>query len=226
MMESAVDKDEAGPGFAALAGRVVLLALAAIGAIGGAGMIAGFLAAYNQDPDGTLSVRDILILAGGALFVLGCLYGGWRAIRSMRAADVAAGPPTPREARNRVVMGVAVLLGAAISLVLISHHGGPASSPLALFDNPLSPAAAIVLALLVGLVAPALSLYWHLRVIDEQEAAAYNKGALIAMYAFWVGAPVWWLLWRGGLVAAPDGVLIYVATAVIATVTWFWAKYR
>src|SRR5690349_9723386 len=66
MMESAVDKDEAGPGFAALAGRVVLLALAAIGAIGGAGMIAGFLAAYNQDPDGTLSVRDILILAGGA----------------------------------------------------------------------------------------------------------------------------------------------------------------
>ncbi|HEX8056609.1 MAG TPA: hypothetical protein VF481_08105 [Novosphingobium sp.] len=226
MMESAVDKDEAGPGFAALAGRVVLLALAAIGAIGGAGMIAGFLAAYNQDPDGTLSVRDILILAGGALFVLGCVYGGWRAFRSMRAADVAAGPPTPREARNRVVMGVAVLLGAAISLVLISHHGGPASSPLALFDNPLSPATAIVLALLVGLVAPALSLYWHLRVIDEQEAAAYNKGALIAMYAFWVGAPVWWLLWRGGLVAAPDGVLIYVATAVIATVTWFWAKYR
>jgi hypothetical protein len=226
MMESAVDKDEAGLGFAALAGRVVLLVLAAIGAIGGAGMIAGFLAAYNQDPDGTLSVRDILILAGGALFVLGCLYGGWRAIRSMRAADVAAGPPTPREARNRVVMGVAVLLGAAISLVLISHHGGPASSPLALFDNPLSPAAAIVLALLVGLVAPALSLYWHLRVIDEQEAAAYNKGALIAMYVFWVGAPVWWLLWKGGLVPAPDGVLIYVATAVIATVTWFWAKYR
>ena len=226
MMESAVDNDEAGPGFAALAVRVVLLVLAALGAIGGAGMIAGFLSAYSQDPNGTLSLRDALILGGGALFVLGCLYGGWRAIRSMRAADVAAGPPTPREGRHRLVMALAVLLGGAISLVLVLHHDTPASSPLALLDTPLSPAIAIVLALLVGVVAPALSLYWHLRVIDEQEAAAYNKGALIAMYAFWVGAPVWWLLWRGGLVAAPDGMLIYFATAVIATFTWFWAKYR
>jgi len=225
-MESAVDEDATGRGFAALAGRIALIVLAAIGALCGAGFIVGYLSAYSHDADGTLSARDILILAGGMLFVLGCLYGGWRAILSLRAAEVAAGPPTPREGRNRVVKVVAGLLGAAISLVLVLHHGGPASSPLALFDGPLSPAAAIVLALLVGVLTPALSIYWHLRVIDEQEAAAYNKGALIAMYVFWVGAPVWWLLWRGGLVAAPDGVLIYVATAVIATVIWFWAKYR
>ena len=226
MMESIVDKSETGPGFAALAGRVTLLLLAATGALAGAGFIAGFLSAYSRDADGTLSPRDIVILAGGALFVLACLYGGWRAIRLLRAADVAAGPRTPREGRNRAVMAVAGLLGGAISLVLVLHHGGPADNPLALFEGPLSPPVAIVLALLVGVVTPALSLYWHLRVIDEQEAAAYNKGALIAIYAFWIGAPVWWLLWKGGLVAAPDGVLIYVTTAIVATVTWLWVKYR
>jgi hypothetical protein len=226
MMESAMDESERGRGFAALAGRVVLLVFAGLGALGGAGFIAGFLAAYHQDPGGTLSVRDVLILAGGALFVLCGLYGGWRAIRSLRATDLAAGPLTPREGRNRLVMVLAGLLGAAISLVLVLHHGGPADNPLALFDGPLSPAVAIVLALVVGVLVPALSIYWHLRVIDEQEAAAYNKGALIAMYAFWIGAPVWWLLWKGGLTPAPDGVLIYVTTAVIATIVWFWAKYR
>jgi hypothetical protein len=123
-------------------------------------------------------------------------------------------------------MAVASLLGAAISIILILHHSGPASTPLALFDGPLSPAVAVVLALLVGIITPALSIYWHLRVIDEQEAAAYNKGALIAMYAFWVGAPVWWLLWKGGLVSVPDGVLIYVTTVIIAVIVWLWAKYR
>jgi len=226
MMESAVDKDETGHGFAGLVGRIALITLAAIGAIGGTGVIVGFLTAFSQDANGTLSIRDIAILSGAALFVLGCVYTGWRAIRSMRVADAAAGPPTPRENRNRLVRVVAGLLGAVIGVVLVLHHDTPTSSPLALLDGPLSPAIAIVLALLVGVLTPALSLYWYLRVVDEQEAAAYDKGAFVAIHAFWVGAPVWWLLWRGGLVAAPDGVLIYLATAVIATVAWFWAKYR
>ncbi|MBW8840519.1 MAG: hypothetical protein JF608_01690 [Sphingomonadales bacterium] len=220
-----MDKNETGPGFAAMAGRVVLLLLTAVGALVGVSFIAGFLSG-SSDANETLSSRDIVILTAGVLFVLGCLYGGWRAARSLRAAKIAAGPATPRESRNHVVMAVASLLGAAISIILILHHSGPASTPLALFDGPLSPAVAVVLALLVGIITPALSIYWHLRVIDEQEAAAYNKGALIAMYAFWVGAPVWWLLWKGGLVSVPDGVLIYVATVIIAVIVWLWAKYR
>lgn len=226
MMESIVDKDESGPGFAVLAGRIVALLLATLGALGGAGFIAGFLSAFHHDANGTLSARDIAMLAGAALFVLGCLYGGWRAFRSLRVADALAGPPTPREGRNRVVMAIAGLLGGAIALVLVLHQGEPAGNPLALLDGPLSPAVAILLALMVGVLTPALSAYWHLRVIDEQGAAAYNKGALIAMYVFWIGAPVWWLLWKGGLAPAPDGFLIYAITAIVATVTWFWAKYR
>jgi len=224
MMESAVDKDATGVG--ALAGRIAMIALGGFGALLGAGVITGFIAAHQEHGGGAMSVRDLLILAGAGLFVLGCLYGGWRAARSLRAASAADGRPTPREGRYRMVMMLAGLLGGVISLVLVLQNDTSTGNPLELLNGPLSPGVAIALALLVGVLLPALSIYWHLRAIDEQEAAAYNKGALFAMYAYWVGAPVWWLLWRGGLVAAPDGVLIYVATAVIATVTWFWAKYR
>ncbi len=224
MMESAVDK-EANAGFGAQAGRIAMVALGGFGALLGAGVITGFIAAHQQH-GGAMSVRDLLILAGAGLFVLGCLYAGWRAGRSLRAASAVGGPPTPREGRYRLVMILAALLGGAISLTLALQNDTLTGNPLELLDGPLSPGVAIALALLVGVLLPALSLYWHLHAIDEQEAAAYNKGALFAMYAYWVGAPVWWLLWRGGLVAAPDGVLIYVATAVIATVIWFWAKYR
>ena len=225
MMESAVDKD-ATAGFGALAGRIAMIALAGFGALGGAGVITGFIAGHQEHGGGAMSGRDLLILAVAGLFVLGCLYGGWRAVRSLRAASAADGPPTPREGRYRLVMVLAGLLGGAIGLILMLQDDALGGTPLSLLNGPLSPGVAIVLALLVGVLLPALSIYWHVRAIDEQEAAAYNKGALFAMYAYWVGAPVWWLLWRGGLVAAPDGVLIYVATAVIATVIWFWAKYR
>lgn len=222
MMESAVDKD-ATAGIGALAGRIAIIALGGFGALLGAGVITGFIAAHQEHGGGAMSVRDVLILTGAGLFVLGCLYGGWRAARALRAASAADGRPTPREGRYRMVMILAGLLGGAISLALVLQNDALTGNP---FYGPLSPGAAIALALLVGVLLPALSIYWHLRAIDEQEAAAYNKGALFAMYAYWVGAPVWWLLWRGGLVAAPDGVLIYLATAVIATVIWFWAKYR
>jgi hypothetical protein len=225
MMESAVDKD-ATAGVGAMAGRLAIIALAGFGALLGVGVITGFLAAHHDHGGGAMSVRDVLILAGAGLFVLGCLYAGWRAVRSLRTASAADGPPTPREGRYRMVMILAGLLGGAIGLILALQDNTLTGTPLSLLNGPLSPGVAIALALLVGALLPALSIYWHLRAIDEQEAAAYNKGALFAMYAYWVGAPVWWVLWRGGLVAAPDGVLIYVATAVIATVTWFWAKYR
>jgi len=225
MMESAVDKD-ATAGVGTLAGRIAMIVLGGFGALLGVGVITGFIAAHQEHGGGAMSVRDVLILAGATLFVLGCLYAGWRAVRSLRTASAAGGPPTPREGRYRMVMILAGLLGGAIGLILALQDGTLTGTPFSLLDGPLSPSVAIALALLVGVLLPALSLYWHLRAIDEQEAAAYNKGALFAMYAYWVGAPVWWLLWRGGLVAAPDGVLIYVATAVIATAIWFWAKYR
>jgi hypothetical protein len=91
---------------------------------------------------------------------------------------------------------------------------------------PIEPWVAVLLAAIVGIGMPILSWYWHARVIDEQEADAYRSGALIAIYAFWIVAPVWWLLWRGGMLPAPDGVALYLMTTFVALIIWFWKKYR
>jgi len=225
MMESAVDK-EVNAGFGAQAGRIALIVMGSFGTLLGAGIVTGLVVAHQDHGGGAMSPRHLLILAGAILFVLGCAYAAWRGLNAMRAARFDDGPLTPREGRYRAVMLTAALTGAAISVILVLQNDTLTDNPIDLLSGPLSPASAIVLALLAGVVIPALSIYWHLRAIDEQEAAAYNKGALFAAYAYWIGAPVWWLLWRGGLVAAPDGVAIYLITIAIASVTWFWAKYR
>jgi len=224
MMESIVD-NEANAGFGAQAGRFALIALGSVGALLGAGVVTGFIVAHQQQ-GGAMTARQLLILAGALLFVLGCGFTAWRGIRAALAASAGDGPPTPREGRYRAVMLIAALTGAVISVILMLQNDALTDNPIGFLSGPVSPAIAIVLALLVGVLIPALSIYWHLRAIDEQEAAAYNKGALFAAYAYWIGAPVWWLLWRGGLVAAPHGVAIYLVTIAIASVTWFWAKYR
>lgn len=68
--------------------------------------------------------------------------------------------------------------------------------------------------------------FWHTRAIDEQEAEAYRDGGYCAAYAYLIGAPTWWFLWRGGLLPEPNGVLIFSAFAIIWSVVWCWKKYR
>ena len=108
---------------------------------------------------------------------------------------------------------------------LVLTLAGP--SPFSAFsDAPLPPALAVGLALPIAVLLPLLCLYWHRWVADEQDAAAYGKGALIGLYTYFIGAPTWWLLWRGGLLPAPDGILIYLAIITITGIIWLWAKYR
>ena len=64
------------------------------------------------------------------------------------------------------------------------------------------------------------------RAIDEQEASAYRDGGYYAAYALLIGAPTWWMLWRGSFVPEPDGVAIFMLFALIWTAVWFWKKYR
>jgi hypothetical protein len=40
-----------------------------------------------------------------------------------------------------------------------------------------------------------------------------------------IGAPVWWLLWRGGLAPAPDGTIIYFGIVATMGVIWIRKKY-
>lgn len=210
--------DDDAPRIGGQIGRVLLGGLAGLCAIFGVGMIVGIVMA-TIERGGGFDARLIAILAGVTLLAGGAV---WAAARAARSFSRAAGTPTKRERRNRTVLTACVAFGGAIGLTLTI-----AEPSLEIFSGaPLPASVALALAFAIGVPLPILSWYWHNRVADEQETDAYRKGALLGMYAFWIGAPVWWLLWRGGMAPAPDGVLIYFVTIAVAGIVWFWAKYR
>jgi hypothetical protein len=218
-MERAPMNDEP-PRIGGRIGRIALIAVATLVAIFGAGVIAGIIAAHLQRGGGTPSATLIMLLVGAGLLTAGAAFLAVRQVGAIAKEDGAA---TPRERRNRTVLiacgAVGGVMGAMLTLV------GP--TPFSAFTgDPLPPWVAVSFAAIVALLVPAVSLYWHRHVVDEQEAAAYSKGALLGLYVFWIGAPTWWFLWRGGLAPAPDGVLIYFATIAVAGIVWMWAKYR
>lgn len=202
--------------------RIMLLVLSAIGMIFIGGAIAGFLIEHRNQGGGALGAGAIAVLATLIIAVGGLAYSQWRLAQSIRTSNE---PMTRRETRsNRFLIG-SMVAGAVtgMALVIVSDLGGGDASPFA--NTPIPAATAVALAAIFGIGVPAISWYWHMRVIDEQESEAYRSGALIAVYAFWIVAPVWWLLWRGGLVPAVDGVALYLGTIIIASIVWFWKKY-
>lgn len=203
--------------------RILWMMLAGLGIIMTAGAIAGFLAGHRADGDGDLSVVATIILIVFVAIAGGLGYSIWRNAQLMKRD---AEPLTRREKlNNRMLIGSGVF-GGLIAAALIASGEIGGQSPNIFSSDPIAPAVAISVALLIGVLAPLSSWYWHMRVVDEQEADAYRSGAMLAVYAYWFVAPVWWLLWRGGLVPAPDGIVLYMMTIFIAVIIWFWKKYR
>lgn len=197
--------------------RLAGLALATIFLFG---IAAGFSAAHFERHDG-ISTRFVAILGAVALAIIGC---GWLLVRELRAST-GEEPLLPGERMNRNILFGSGILGGVIAIVLMLAGGGPAEGGGILSNEPLPSGVALMLVLVIGLVLPAISIYWQ-RIVDEQEADAYKTGALYGLYVYMIGAPVWWLLWRGGLAPAPNGFLIYFATIFVVGGVWVWKKYR
>jgi hypothetical protein len=196
--------------------RIVALSMVLVGLSGGA---LGYTVAVMRHED-FLTATHLVPIALLALALLGC---GWLLVREIRA-PTGEDPLTPQERLNRnfhIASGVLVV----VLLVATFLAFGPAAGTLFRSNDPLPPAVAIVAILMFAVLLPAISFYWH-RIIDEQEADAYKTGALFALYAFAIGAPVWWLAWRGGFAPPPDGFVIYLATLTVASAIWLWKKYR
>ena len=155
------------------------------------------------------------------VLTLGC---AWLLVRQVRAT-IGDDPLTRQERLNRNVQVASVVVAIVLVMTMSGGVDGEVEGHGILSNAPLPPAAVILPILIFGMIAPAISLYWHC-IIDEQEADAYKSGALGALYVFGYGAPVWWLAWRGGFVAPPDGFIIYFATMTVASAIWLWKKYR
>jgi hypothetical protein len=199
------------------------IAVAGLATVFTAGAIVGVIAAATED-GGALSMTAIAIIAALVAIVGALIYTQWNLARRIR---IGGGPLTSREKLNRNIMVGCGLIGAVIGIVLVTVDGAMPSDPTTLFsDHPLPMAIAAALVVFWAVIMPVIAWFWHTRAIDEQEADAYRDGGYYAAYAYLVGAPTWWFLWRGGLAPEPNGTLIFCLFAIIWTAVWYWKKYR
>jgi hypothetical protein len=169
----------------------------------------------------------IAVLAVFIAMIGGIAYAMWRTGRKIRSSGDGL---TRREKLNKqilliflVIGGVGGALGAATGAFgqdFLSITG-------AFFgDDPLPVWVAIACIFVWGVIMPVLAWLWHRRAIDEQEEAAYRDGAYYAAYSLLFAAPIWWVLWRSGLLPEPNGIAFYITFTLIWTAVWFWKKYR
>lgn len=199
------------------------IAVAGLGTVFTAGAIVGVIAAATEDGK-ALSVMAMAIIAALVAIIGALIYTQWNLARRIRTGG---GPMTSRERLNRNIMVGCAVLGALIGALLVAMDGVMPSGPITIFkDGPLPLAIAVLLAVFWAVIMPVIAWFWHTRAIDEQEAHAYRDGGYYAAYAYLIGAPTWWFLWRGGLLPEPDGVTIFCGFTIIWTAVWFWKKYR
>ncbi|WP_322963036.1 hypothetical protein [Sphingomonas fuzhouensis] len=143
---------------------------------------------------------------------------------TMNASRIAKGPS---ERTNHRLLAISGVVGgiAGLSTALIVLQQPPGASPHPdLWSSPLPLWFAILMALIWGVVIPIISWRWH-RVVDEHESRAYRDGALAAFYVVGLGAPVWWFLWRGGVLPPLQAEWVYGALMATCGIVWMWRKY-
>jgi hypothetical protein len=202
--------------------RNLWMMLSGVGIIMLLGVITGFLSQHNAQGGGTLNFAGVAVLGAIAAASLILAFVIWKLFQQGKQS----GEKVPRREKvyNRFLVG-SFLLGGVTGLALSLTGSFDATETSLMSNAAMSPVLAIILSIAIGVIAPAITLYWHKHVVDEQEEAAYRFGALIAMYAFWFIAPVWWLLWRGGMLPEINGITLYFMTCFAATAVWFWKKY-
>jgi hypothetical protein len=203
-------------------GRDILIAfVASFGAIFSAGVFSGFATAVRNH-GGAISAIDAAIGLALLGVTLGCAYLAWQKGKS--ALGFVGHVPT-RERRSRNMFLGFVLIGVIIALVFIWVNGGDTGARALLSSAPVNPVLAAALALFWLFVLPVAAWYWHYTV-DEHENGAFRDGCVAGAYAYMIVAPAWWMLWRGGLAPAPDGVVIYSLFNFTILGVWLWKKYR
>lgn len=187
------------------------------------GVVAGFTSVMVEEGWAEFTVRAGGVLALLLAIIAGVFWLGWRLARKLFGSR-AQMPRRERRSLNMLMLSFGI--GIVLAVILAGADMMSASDdPLSvLSDSPIPPALAIALTLFLVLVLPILGWRWQ-QSIDEHEREAYQVGAVAAAYMFLILAPAWWLLWRGGLVPEPDGIILYFVFDFTFLIVWFWKKY-
>jgi hypothetical protein len=216
MMAKLDDRDEDRPislktaVLSALLPFMVILALCML-----AGAAAGLLGGDEPNWRGMAIVAALALLIGGT--------GVWGLMR-LKPWAVWNQPvaPATRKANNLIAWSILAGILAIGPLMILAIRN---KDPFALFSNGPVPLVAALVAIVGWVLAVALSLQWH-RSVDEHEARTYEFGGLAGLYVYSVIAPAWWLGWRGGLLPAPDTMVIFAGVMAVWAIGWVWRRYR
>lgn len=196
------------------------LSLGLLGLLVVASAVLGFLDAHADQGGGAFNGKQIAVLTVmGALIAL-------LAVISIRAARSMVRKPeliAPRERRARKVLWASFALGAVIGFAVVISDARALSSGL-LYQGPIPAWVAVTLTAVFIFVLPWLSWLWK-RSIDEHERTSAFIAAEVAAFAFMTLVPAWWLLWRGGLLPAPDLIIIYFGFTLIYSLVWLYRKF-
>lgn len=121
-----------------------------------------------------------------------------------------------RRDRFWLLLGGFMLVGGVIGAALAILGGSGGSLPAW---------AAIALVALLIVTLGGGSWYFY-RDVDELERRDNFVAAVIALHFYMLFYPCWLLLWKGGLVPAPDHAFLYIATLVVMSLAYFWKKVR
>jgi hypothetical protein len=209
--------DEAAPARTVLKGLWLILApLLAVGAIAFAiGIIAG-----AQEASGSHGSGFYIALALAGLILAGAV---WLTLRILPAYKL---PRSPRMRQGRLLLYASALLGVAIGAASILFQGDDPRSIMRIVAGmaPIPQALAWLLVAGTGL-GLIVSVRWH-RLLDEHERAAYDFGAVAALYVYFAISIIWWLLWRAEIVPVVDGVAVFVVTTITWMLGWLIRRYR
>lgn len=122
-----------------------------------------------------------------------------------------------RQNRARLTMLGSAVFGAATGFAITQVPQLP--------DGQVSPIAAILITLSYATVVVIASVLF-LRRSDEVEVRANNEAAALGLYGYVIFYPSWLFLSKGGLLPEPNHLTVFLITAAIVAVAYFWRKAR
>lgn len=88
------------------------------------------------------------------------------------------------------------------------------------------PRSIAVLTAIIMAAALTVGQYYFFSRSDEMERRNMLNAIAMSGNAILAGFPVWFILWKGGMVPEPDAFVLFAAAYAANIVTYFWYKFR
>lgn len=129
-----------------------------------------------------------------------------------------------QQRRRRMYTIIGGLFGAGlISGLLVGYFEDEKRGLLA--GNSIPPEIAIFSAVMFA-IAVTFGTWRYIRAADELERRINAASTVMAGNVLLLGFPIWFLLWKGGLVPEPDAVWLFCAGFLASLLTYGWQKFR